>query len=85
VQATGILRGAVTEYSMQRSGTNDVPVVAFDVELVDASTSNVVWRTSVARRGKGRVPLLGGGERTYAQLIEDAVRDVVAEIEREAF
>ncbi|HSQ60294.1 MAG TPA: hypothetical protein VLT84_07660 [Acidobacteriota bacterium] len=85
VQATGILRGAVTEYTMQRRGAADVPSVAFDVELIDAATSAVVWRVSVARRGKGKVPIFGSGERTYAQVVQDAVRDVVGRIEREAY
>ena len=85
VQATGILRGAVTEFSIQRSGTNDVPVIAFDVELIDVATNNVVWRTSVTRRGKSRIPVFGGGARTHAQIMQEAARDVVAMIEREAF
>jgi len=37
------------------------------------------------RRGKGRVPIFGGGQRTHAQLIQDATRELVARIEREAF
>lgn len=85
LQATGILRGAVTEYTMQRRGTHDVPSVAFDVELIDAATNAVVWRISIAKRGKGRIPILGGGERTHAQLVQDAVREVVGRIERGAY
>lgn len=85
IQVTGVLRGTVTEYTMQRSGTSDIPVVAFDAELIDVATNNVVWRGSVVRRGKGRVPLLGGGERTYGQLVQDATRELVGRIEDEAF
>jgi len=47
IQVNGILRGTVTEYTMQRSGTSDYPVVAFDAELIDVATNNVVWRGSV--------------------------------------
>ena len=85
VGANGILRGAVTEFRMARSGSSEMPVVAFDVELIDVATSNVVWRGSIAKRGKGRVPIFGGGERTYAGLIESASREIVARIEKEAF
>lgn len=85
IQVTGVLRGTVTEYAMQRSGTTDIPILAFDAELIDVATNNVVWRGSVVRRGKGRVPLFGGGERTHGQLIQDATRDLVHRIEREAF
>ncbi len=85
IQVTGVLRGTVTEYTMQRNGTSDIPVVSFDAELIDVATSNVVWRGSVVRRGKGRVPLLGGGERTYGQLVQDATRSLVRQIERKAF
>jgi len=84
IGATGILRGAVTEFSTQRSGSSDIPVIAFDVELIDVATNNVVWRTSVARRGKSRVPIFGGGARTHAQVVQEAARAVVAKIEREA-
>lgn len=85
INVSAVLRGSVTEYTMQRTGTSDIPVVAFDAELIDVATSNVVWRGSVVRRGKGRVPLLGGGTRTYGQLVQDATRDLVRQIEREAF
>ena len=85
ISATAVLRGSVTEFTMQRTGTSDIPVVAFDAELIDVATNNVVWRGSVVRRGKGRVPLFGGGARTYGQLVQDATRDLVRQIEREAF
>lgn len=85
VGATGILRGAVTEFRTQRSGTSEIPVVAFDVELIDVATSNVVWRGSVAKRGKGRVPIFGGGERTYAGLVEAASEEIVSRLEKVAF
>ena len=85
IGVTGVLRGTVTEYTMQRSGTSDIPVVSFDAELIDVATNNVVWRGSVVRRGKGRMPILGGGARTYGQLVQDATRELVGKIESEAF
>jgi len=85
IQATGILRGSVSEYSMQRNGASDIPVLAFDAELIDVATNNVVWRGSVVRRGKARFPIFGGGRRTHAQLIQEATHEMVARIEREAF
>lgn len=85
IQATGILRGSVTDFSTQRSGTSETPVLAFDVELIDVATNNVVWRGSVVRRGKARIPIFGGGIRTHAQLVQEAAHDLVARIEREAF
>jgi TolB-like protein len=85
VQATGILRGSVSDYSYRRSGTTDTPILAFDVELIDVATDNVVWRGSVVRKGKTRLPIFGGGERTHAELIQHATHDLVSQIEREAF
>ncbi len=83
--ATGIIRGAVTEYEMQRSGGTDRPVLAFDVELTDVATGNVVWRASLAKRGHGRVPILGGpGERSLGKLTETACRELVARLQAEA-
>lgn len=85
IGATGVLRGTVTEYAMQRAGTSDIPVVSFDAELIDVATNNVVWRGSVVRRGKGRMPIFGGGARTYGQLVQDATRELVGKIESKAF
>ena len=82
---TGIIRGAVSEYQIQRSGGGDSPILAFDVELMDVATSNVVWRASLAKRGKGRVPIVGGGERTLGRLTEESCREMVGRLEKEAF
>ena len=84
--ATGVIRGAVTEYEMQRSGSSETPVLAFDIEMIDVGTGNVVWRGSISRRGKGRVPVLGGaGTRTFGKLTEDACREIVQTLKKDAF
>jgi curli biogenesis system outer membrane secretion channel CsgG len=86
VGATGIVRGAVTEYQMQRSGGGgDVPILAFDVELIDVNTGDVAWRSSITRRGKGRLPLVGGGAaHTMGRLTQMACEELVAQLKREA-
>lgn len=85
VGATGIIRGAVSEYQMQRSGSGDTPVISFDVEMIDVGTGNVVWRASIARRGKGRIPVLGGGgARTFGKLTQMACEELVDRLRREA-
>lgn len=86
VEATGIIRGTVTEYQMLRVGQNDVPVVGFDVEMIDTATGNVVWRTAIARRGGSRVPVFGGaGHRTLGLLTQDACAALVADLRKKAF
>ena len=86
VEATGLIRGAVTEYQMQRFGQNELPVLGFDVELLDAATGNVVWRASIARRGSGRVPVIGGGgTRTLGRLTQETCAELVAELRKKAF
>uniref|UniRef100_A0A832I3U5 Penicillin-binding protein activator LpoB n=1 Tax=Eiseniibacteriota bacterium TaxID=2212470 RepID=A0A832I3U5_UNCEI len=55
-----VIRGAVTEYQIQRLNGADLPVVGFDVEMVDAPTGHVIWRTAVHTGGRGRVPVVGG-------------------------
>jgi len=82
--ATGILRGSVSEYLMQRSESGDVPVIAFDAELMDVNTGNVVWRSSIAKRGKGRIPVFGGGSRSLGRLTQDACDELVARLRKEA-
>lgn len=84
VGATGILRGAVTEYQMQRAGNGETPILAFDVELIDVNTGDVAWRSSIAKRGKARVPLLGRNVKTLGRLTQIACRDLVGRLEREA-
>ena len=85
LHATGIIRGAVNEYGFQRMGSDDVPVIAFDVEMVDAATGDIVWRVSINRHGKGRVPVLGGGgTRSFGSLTQEACVDAVSELKRKA-
>jgi hypothetical protein len=84
ISATGILRGAVTEYQMQRSGTGEVPILAFDVELIDVNTGDVAWRSSITKRGKSRVPLLGSSVKTLGSLTQIACRELVGRLAKEA-
>jgi curli biogenesis system outer membrane secretion channel CsgG len=83
VGATGLLRGGVTEYTMQRTDGGDVPLIAFDVELMDVATGNVVWRSSINRRGKGAIPLVGGGTRSPARLTQETCEELVKQLEKE--
>lgn len=85
VGANGLVRGAVTEYQMVGSAGSQRPAVAFDVEMVDVATGNVVWKASLSKRGRARVPVLGGGTATLSRLTEEACREVVERIDREAF
>ncbi len=84
--ATGILRGAVTEYQMQRSGgSGETPVIAFDVELIDVNTGDIAWRSSIAMRGKGRFPILGGGGiKSLGSLTQRACEEMVDRLRRGA-
>jgi curli biogenesis system outer membrane secretion channel CsgG len=85
LHATGIIRGSVIQYEFQRFGSDDVPVLAFDVELLDAATGDPVWRVSISRRGKGRLPLFGsGGTRSFSTLTQEACIEAVAELKRKA-
>jgi len=84
VGATGILRGAVTEYQMQASGTGETPVLAFDVEMLDAKTGDVVWRASITKRGKSRIPIVGGGTRTLGRLTQVACEELVGQLRKGA-
>jgi curli biogenesis system outer membrane secretion channel CsgG len=80
---TGILRGAVTEYQMSRSSDGgDIPVIAFDAELTDVATGKVVWRSSITKRGKGRVAVVGGGTRSLGKLTQEACQELVAELRK---
>ena len=81
---TGILRGAVTEYQMERSPGGDVPVISFDAELIDVGTGKVVWRSSLAKRGKGRLPIVGSGSRSLGRLTQEACVELVGKLRKEA-
>lgn len=85
-QATGLIRGAVTEYTVQRSGTDEVPVITFDVEMLDVATLQTVWRITVSERGRGRLPVLGGANhKSFGMVTQDACRDAVKALRKEAF
>ena len=85
LHATGVIRGAVTEYGIQRLGQDEVAVLAFDAEMVDAATGDVVWRVSISRHGKSRFPVFGGGStRTMGSLTQDACVEAVAQLKGKA-
>jgi hypothetical protein len=85
LHVTGIIRGSVNEYDFQRIGQDEVPVLSFDVEMVDAATSDVVWRVSISRRGQGRLPLTGGsGTRSFGTLTQEACMEAVSELKKGA-
>jgi curli biogenesis system outer membrane secretion channel CsgG len=78
--AQGWIVGTVTEYQMQRHHDADIPILGFDIQLVDAATLNVVWRVTVVGKGKGRVPVVGGGLRTLGQLTQSACESAVHDL-----
>ena len=86
LEATAVIRGAVTEYASRGSGSDLYPVVGFDAEMVDTATGNIVWRVSVTESGKGRMPIVGGaGERTFGRVTEAACQRAVDELRKKAF
>jgi TolB-like protein len=85
LEVQGIIRGAVTDYQVLRIGNGDVPQVGFDVEMIDAPSGNVVWRSSIQAGGRGRIPVVGsGGGRSLGVVTRDACRKVVAELRGKA-
>jgi TolB-like protein len=86
LQATGIVRGAVTEYQVTQSGSSQYAVLSFDAEMIDVATGATVWRISISKRGKSRVPVVGGsGTRSFGALTQDACREAVDKLKSEAF
>jgi TolB-like protein len=81
----GILRGAVSEYQVQRTEAGDTPILSFDAELSDVGTGTVVWRSAISKRGRGRLPIVGNGSRSLGRLTQDACAEVVDRLRREAF
>jgi hypothetical protein len=86
VGATGIIRGAVTDYQVQRNGQDEFAVLSFDAELLDVETLNVVWRGSITRRGSNRFPIVGGSSgRTLGSLTQEACVELVDGLRKQAF
>lgn len=86
LEVTGLIRGAVTEYQMRRSGSDEYPVLSFDAEMIDIATGNMVWRVSVSEKGRGRLPIVGGaGARTYGRVTQDACARAVGLLKGKAF
>jgi hypothetical protein len=81
---TGILRGTVSEYQMSHDRSGDIPVIGFDAELLDVSTGNVVWRSSISKRAKGRISVVGNGSRSMGRLTQDACVEMVARLRKGA-
>lgn len=79
--AQGVFLGSVREYSMQRVGQDEFPLVAITLEFVDAASGSVVWDISLSERGGPKFPFFGFGEthtlpELTAKLCERAARDL---------
>lgn len=86
LEVQAFVRGAVTEYQILRMSGQESSVVGFDVEMIDAATSNVVWRVQVSKRGRSRLPLVGGtSTRSLGRLTQEAAREVVDLLRKRAF
>jgi len=82
----GVIRGTVTDYQVQRFGSNDSPVVSFDVEMIDVASGETVWRGAITRHGKGPTPLIGGTSTdTLGHLVQQTCQELVAKLAHEAF
>jgi hypothetical protein len=78
VEATGVIRGDVTDYQIQRVGPDEYPVLSFTVEMIDVATGNVVWRASITKRGNPHVPVFGGSSSsTLGRLTQEACVEVI--------
>lgn len=86
LQVEGFVRGAVTEYQVSRASGEEVALLSFDVEMLDAATGTVVWRASISKRGRGPLPVMGGASsRSFGPLTQQACREVVSALEAKAF
>jgi hypothetical protein len=86
LDATGVIRGAVTEYEVRRTSSEELPLVSFDLEMIDLETQTVVWRVSISKRGHGHFPLLGvSGVRTLGALTQEACAEAVSRLRGKAF
>jgi hypothetical protein len=86
LEVQGIIRGTVTDYQVQHFGSNDSPVVGFDVEMIDVQSGETVWRGSITRHGKGPTPLIGGAStETLGHLVQQTCRELVDRLTHEAF
>jgi hypothetical protein len=58
----GIFVGAVTSYSMVRSGQEEFPLVGVIVRFIDCQTGTVVWSYETTRKGGPKFPIFSFGE-----------------------
>lgn len=78
--AQGYIQGTVNEYQVLRHADEEVPVLGFDIQLVDLATDKIAWRVTVVGKGKGRIPVVGGGLRTLGQLTQSECQSAVADL-----
>ncbi len=74
------LLGTVHDYDMQMAsgagGTGQVPVVAFSLRILDASTGEIVWAGNAARRGTDRETVFGLGRiQSLDRLAEETAKE----------
>ena len=76
-----ILIGAVNEYDYISSGDKQVPLVGFNVRLLDATTGRIIWAANHSRKGDDHEILFSWGLTTsLTKLAQNSVRDVVGKL-----
>jgi TolB-like protein len=79
-----ILIGAVNEYSYIASGDRQIPLVGFNVRLLDANSGGIIWAANHSRKGDDSEFLFNWGLTTsLTKLAQKSVRDVVSRLKIE--
>jgi len=79
-----ILIGAVNEYDYITSGDRQVPLVGFNVRILDANSGGIIWAANHSRKGDDSELLFSWGLTTsLTKLAQKSVRDVVSRLKIE--
>jgi TolB-like protein len=77
----GVFEGTVRDFEMVRIGQDSFPLITLEVRLLDAATGQVVWSTSVTKRGGPKMPILGWGEiHTLGEMANSVARSAVGRL-----
>ena len=79
-----ILIGAVNEYDYVSSGDRQIPLVGFNVRLLDSNSGKIIWAANHSRKGDDGELLFNWGLTTsLTKLAQNSVHDVVSKMKIE--
>ncbi len=79
--AQALFEGTVLSYEMARVGQSSFPLITVELRMVDVESGELIWMTTLTRKGGPTVPFFGWGEiHTLDELAQKVAQDLARSV-----